>query len=224
MSLCKKLAATAFFAVAAVPAIASAGVELISDGGFESPALATGAYDYVGGTLGSWTYSGSAILINAANPSPGGSAWYPSAPAPTGFGGVQFAGVQEQGSLSQIFTVAGSGPLDLTWLAGGRPSNGCCNGDQSYQVLIDGVAKATYSTASGQPFSLISLTLLDLGLGPHTLTFQGRSATDETSFIDNVSLSAAAVPEPASWALMLVGLGGMGAALRGRRRATATTA
>lgn len=225
MSLYKRLAAAAFLAVAAVPAIANAGVDLISNGGFESPTLGAGNYDYVGGTLNSWTYSGSAILINAANPNPGGSAWYPSAPAPTGFGGVQFAGVQQQGSLSQTFNVTSSGALDLTWLSGGRPASyGCCNGDQSYQVLVGGVVEGTYSTTSGQAFTPVSLTLLGLGLGAHTLTFQGRSPNDETAFIDNVSLSAAAVPEPAAWALMLVGFGGMGAAIRGRRTATAANA
>lgn len=35
--------------------------------------------------------------------------------------------------------------------------------------------------------------------------------------LDDIRLSAA-VPEPASWALMIVGFGGIGAALRGRRR------
>jgi hypothetical protein len=40
---------------------------------------------------------------------------------------------------------------------------------------------------------------------------------------DNLSLTLnAAVPEPATWAMMLVGFGGLGAALRGRRRAAAS--
>ena len=219
MTLLKTLMATAALAVAAAPAIANAGVDLITDGGFESPALSTGAYVYENATVGGWTWSGGAILINAANAGPNGSAWYPSAPAPTGFGGVQFAGVQSTGSLSQTFNVTGAGPLSLSWLSGGRPASyGCCNGDQSYQVLVGGVVEGTYSTTSGQAFAAESLTLSGLGAGPHTLTFQGLSPADETAFIDNVSVTATGVPEPATWTLMLVGFGGMAAALRARRR------
>ena len=33
------------------------------------------------------------------------------------------------------------------------------------------------------------------------------------------SYTTAAIPEPAAWSLMILGMGGMGAALRGRRRA-----
>lgn len=39
-----------------------------------------------------------------------------------------------------------------------------------------------------------------------------------------LSVNVAGVPEPASWALMLVGVGAMGGALRSRRRAVAATA
>ncbi len=43
--------------------------------------------------------------------------------------------------------------------------------------------------------------------------------------IDNISISQAAVPEPTSWALMLMGFAGMGAMLRAdRRRTVAATA
>ena len=228
MYLFKSLLATAALAVATVPAIANAAVNLITNGGFESPTLSTGDYTYVDGTLDGWTWSGDAILINATNPNPGGNGWWPSAPAPSGFGGVQFAGVQDQGSLSQTFNVTAGGALDLTWLAGGRPASyGCCNGDQSYEVLVDGVVEGkSYSTTSGQVFTPVSLTLLGLGLGPHTLTFQGLTTHDETAFIDNVSIAAGGggVPEPAAWALMLVGLGGMGVAIRGRREAATAPA
>ena len=35
-------------------------------------------------------------------------------------------------------------------------------------------------------------------------------------------VTAAPVPEPATWAMMLVGFGGLGVAMRSRRRASAT--
>jgi len=47
------------------------------------------------------------------------------------------------------------------------------------------------------------------------------SASNRVMAIDNINLShAAAVPEPATWAMMLLGFGGIGAAVR-RRRAVA---
>ncbi|THD53370.1 MAG: PEP-CTERM sorting domain-containing protein [Phenylobacterium sp.] len=42
--------------------------------------------------------------------------------------------------------------------------------------------------------------------------------------LDLTISNGGAVPEPASWALMLVGFGGLGAALRGSRRRAAAAA
>ena len=55
-----------------------------------------------------------------------------------------------------------------------------------------------------------------------TLSFASATGTAFGPALDNVSV--AAVPEPASWALMLVGFGGLGAVLRRQRRAVAATA
>ena len=54
--------------------------------------------------------------------------------------------------------------------------------------------------------------------GSVTITFQGSSNPGNLlTGIDNLRVTSA-VPEPASWALMLVGFGGLGAALRMSRR------
>ena len=53
--------------------------------------------------------------------------------------------------------------------------------------------------------------------GTGTLDFvESGPSTQQGALLDNVSLSS--VPEPASWALMLAGFGGIGAAVRGSRR------
>ena len=56
-----------------------------------------------------------------------------------------------------------------------------------------------------------------------TLTFTSLTHTAGGAALDNVRVSAA-VPEPASWALMVIGFGGLGAALRSRRRLSTATA
>jgi hypothetical protein len=218
------LVAAAIAGAALVGSAAHAG-ELLTDGSFETPAIGGGNYTYpgtsngtispIGATQGGWTFDGSA-LVGAT----GGNAWYGGS-APAGQDGAQFAALQSTGTLSQTFTMVGA-TLDLSWLSAGRPDFGCCNGDQTYEVLLNGVTEGTFSTASGQAFTGESLVVHGLSNGTaYTLTFAGQVNADETSFIDHVSASGG-VPEPAAWGLMIVGFGGAGAVLRGKRRAFVT--
>lgn len=208
-------------------------VELIQNGGFESPYLGPSHWSYPGQTsypgsppediiiptptIDGWTYDNSAIVNGQA-----GSDWYGPIP-PTGFSGYQFAALQLTSSLSQTFT-SPSGDLTLSWLSAGRPNNyGTYGGDQMYLVELDGRTIGSFSTVSSPPFDVtFSLDTLDLGdvsAGSHTLTFQGLATTDETAFLDNVSITAAAatVPEPSTWTAVLVGFAGFGAATLLRR-------
>lgn len=50
------------------------------------------------------------------------------------------------------------------------------------------------------------------------------STVSGESDLNGLQLSIASVPEPASWAMLLIGFGGLGAALRSRRHATAVAA
>ena len=225
MTLRSTLAAAAALTSLALAAPSQAATNLLVNGGFEATSLAPGDYTYPthGSTVDGWFYFGPAIVDGT-----GASAWWPNGPAVVGFEGDNFAALQTTGVIAQNFTLT-TGTLELSWLDAGRPySYGCCNGDQTYQVLLYNYATASmttvgqYATFSGQQFTQQSATVSGLSGGNYALVFQGLTADrDETAFIDNVS--AMAVPEPATWALTILGFGGVGAMLR-RRRVLATAA
>jgi len=188
------------------------GQNLLTNGGFESPNLGAGVYSYSTPPDG-WTLTGA--LVNAS----GSSAWYGSQ-APAGYGGDQFVALQSTSTLSQTFTSPKSSG-QLEWLSGGRPDFGSYGGDQSYQVWLNNTDLGTFSTTSGQAFHEYDFGVTGLNVGSNTLTFVGLSTGDNTAFIDNVFL--AAVPEPATWAMMLLGVGMIGGGLRMARRKHATS-
>jgi hypothetical protein len=160
-------------------------------------------YPGLGGsaTLGSWTYAPGAGLINVDNPP---NAWYGNTP-PSGYNGDQFAFVQGGGSLTQQFT-ATPGSSTLSWLEGSRPDFGCCNGLQSYQVILNGDSLGIFSTPNDENFTLRTAGVNLLAF--NTLVFQGLATTDSTAFVDQVNLSA--VPEASTWAMMILGFLGIG--------------
>jgi len=194
--------------------------DLIINGGFEAPNLGASNYVYPQTLLDSWTFDGGAGIINASGP----SAWYPDSPSPSGFAGNQYGFVQRTGTLSQSFN--GGGNVNIRWLDAGRPFTpsygNCCNGDQTYQVKLDGALLGTFNTVSGQKFTAESAFSANLGAGTHTLSFLGQVNADETAFLDQVSVTG--VPELSTWAMMIIGFGGVGLQMRRRERTIALTA
>jgi hypothetical protein len=93
---------------------------------------------------------------------------------------------------------------------------------------VDITAAFVTGTGIGSPLSLsanpFNTDLIEnyalagqaLGAGTYTLTVQGTRG-DSGSFGGNVAFEAAAVPEPATWAMMLLGFGAIGWQLRRRR-------
>lgn len=160
-------------------------------------------YPGLGGTATyeHWTYGPGSGLVNVDNPPNG---WYGNTP-PAGFAGEQFAFLQGLGSLSQTFS-ATTGASTLSWLDAGRPNFGCCNGLQSYQVYLNDQLIGNYNTQNDQPFTLHSASV-NL-LGTNTLEFVGLVNGDSTAFFDQVNL--APVPEPSTWAMMILGFCGLG--------------
>ncbi|HPU16060.1 MAG TPA: PEPxxWA-CTERM sorting domain-containing protein [Polymorphobacter sp.] len=80
------------------------------------------------------------------------------------------------------------------------------------QVLVDGVSQAFTAPAPGS-IGWLDIGGLNLTGNSHTVQFVQSSGW---VFVSEVQFNA--VPEPASWALMIVGFGMVGGALRTRRR------
>jgi hypothetical protein len=85
---------------------------------------------------------------------------------------------------------------------------------QTYSVRLDGVTLASglHFCGDNGPCAGAPTGPFDTGLFD---TFGGNNT--DTGYLDNYSVTTF-VPEPSTWAVMLLGLGVLGASLRGRRR------
>jgi hypothetical protein len=97
-------------------------------------------------------------------------------------------------------------------------------GVNAYTVSFDGATIASHSpAASGWTARTTSAFTAVASSGTLTFLSAPFQGFDNDAGIDEITLNgggASGVPEPAAWALMLVGLGGLGAAARARRRLT----
>jgi len=144
-------------------------------------------------------------------------------PAQNGFDGFTFPGadagmaalgsVDLMGTVSQ--TIAGLTPSEKLDLSIDFGSDGAT--PNAFEVLWDGKVVDSITNSPATDFTALSFTVTAAG-GGDTLTFKGGDGPGFNVFSD-VSLSAAAVPEPATWAVMLVGFAGVGLAVRRRKGA-----
>jgi len=144
-------------------------------GGFESPPLGSGNFQYSPAGGGGWTFNNSAGIV--AN---GSGFSNPDAPE-----GVQAAFVQEFGTITQTF--AGFTPGTLYTITYAAAQRGSQTGE-SWDVVIDGnVIKS--NTPGSTSYTGYTAAFIATA-ATHTLSFVGTDLAggDNTVFIDNVSL------------------------------------
>jgi hypothetical protein len=158
--------------------------------------------------------------------------WYAFGFTSTGtplFGPGFAAGTSPGGVLAPAgpWTITLSGPATLTVtdveISGDRFTlfdNGVLLGQTSAPVPNASSVGECISCALADPN--YSHGFFPLGPGSHSITgtFDGVITNGDGDFI----IHAVGVPEPGAWALMLVGFGGLGAALRSRRRMASAVA
>ena len=187
----KNLLTAAAFAVATIGFAAPAqAVELVTNGGFET------------GNFSGWTLGGNTGFTSVGTGTPH-SGTYAADLGPIG----------SQGTLSQsLATIAGHSYNISFWLQhdGGTPNN--------FQAFFDG-APILLDLNNAGAFTYFNFTFSAVGSAPSLLEF--RYQQDPAYWhLDDVSVTGdrAPVPEPATWAMMLLGFGGIGLAMRRRRR------
>ena len=211
-------------AILAACIAAPASATTLVDGGFEAKgaALPVNNYCYDNQNAGDGVCAASPWVNLGSNSGvirTGSGAWGGVAAAT----GSYYGFIQVAGSLGQSFVATENGTATASWVDTNRPGYGSL---QSYDVWIDqGMTSqlvGNYAAAVGGWVSRTSSSFALVNGQSYTLRFTGLATSDATAFIDNVALNvtpSAAVPEPASWAMLIAGFGLVGAAAR-RRRAT----
>ena len=146
-----------------------------ADAGFEDFPQGGGYLYNPAGTA--WTFAGQSGLTGNNTGFTNGN---PNAPE-----GQQVAFLQNQGAISQSFTVAAAGNYQISLLAAQRGGYGSV---QSFQVLVDGTGVGTFTPGSTSYLSQTT-SVFPLSVGTHTFVFQGLNASgDATDFLDAVNL------------------------------------
>jgi hypothetical protein len=202
----------AAFAVAAIASLTPAhAVSSVPDGNFDSP-MSPGTFTtYNNSTFGPWHVNGSVDLI--------GNYW--QAP-PTGGGSVDLAG-NYPGSIFQIFAV-GAGTFNVSFYMAGNPDGG--DPIKTLRAFVTNSAfdlsqfdfsfDTTGHSKNAMGWTLEQFSFTNPNAGNVQLQFVGTN--DNTPFgaaIGGIGISA--VPEPATWAMLLLGFGGIGMMMRRRR-------
>jgi hypothetical protein len=184
------------------------GADLIKNGSFEQNSQASGSWSIYSSLIG-WTGSPNIELRNNV--------------AGTAYDGVNFVELDTYANSSMTQTLTGAaGVYQLSFWYSARPGTDATN-DLSFTIdgsapvtLLQGVSNSGNNHNWQQYTALVNFD----GSGDITFSAVGRSDALGGS-LDKVSFTAA-VPEPETYAMMMVGLGLIGGIARHRKQQQAT--
>ncbi|QQV78733.1 PEP-CTERM sorting domain-containing protein [Sphingomonas aliaeris] len=134
-----------------------------------------------------------------------------------GFSGANVARPSFTESFTFSTTTSGFLSAIVSTTGGGSNSR---NDVDFTSVFITGPGNVTYvltPTSNSDINETRSFDDIFVGIGSYTLTTTGTLRGTNGAYGGNIAFNAAAVPEPATWGLMVLGFGMIGAAARGRK-------
>lgn len=200
-------------ALAFVPTSAFS-AELVTNGGFETPTVSSPCCNTVPpDTLDGWTATPNVNVVVGTYGSTNGNLAYQ---------GNQYLDLVGQGGTGSIYQ-------DLTTVAGQLYT---LTFEYSHNLFTPSSAmSASASVSVGSLFAIVSHDTGDtsnLDWRPYSGTFTATGSTTRLTFTNLTggvnegvlldAVSVAPVPEPATWAMMLLGFGGIGFAMRRKGR------
>jgi choice-of-anchor C domain-containing protein len=208
----RRLLAITALVAAGLLARPAAAQNLLSNGSFENPALASGTQFtniIAGSSIGAWTVgAGGVDLIRTY--------WAPF----SGFQSLDLNG-GAAGSISQTVATTAGRHYTLTFALAGNPDNAS---NKVLNVLFgsQNVGNVTFVYNASQSYSnmgwtLITFTDLVATGSSTTLTLSGVSGGAWGAALDDIVLTQNVLPEPSSAALMVTGLLGTLVMMRRRR-------
>lgn len=215
----------AFTALAALIATApaTAAINLVVNGDFESAPAANGGFiQYSGGSsFPGWSVTGNDVIVIDESYSEQGLVFNAQGGSQnaidlTGAGNTGPA----NGIVQTIATSAGQ-KYRLTFFVGNASPTGgnaaSYTQPSTLNLTINGGLPMTYTNAVNVPFAIDykQFSLDFTATGATTLAFSNGTVGDNMLGLDTVSVNA--VPEPATWGLMIVGFGMIGMASRRRQ-------
>lgn len=192
------MAAGMSLAVFAMPA--SAAVVFTSD--FETPAYTATGYELVDSVQG-WNLSGGSwIEVQHGNV------------AGVSHSGVQHVELDSTGN-SAMSRIVGAGDYLLSFWYSPRPN--VAAESNGIELWVDGAYALTVQEAGGDATAWTQYSHAFSLAGDGLIEFRAVGTNDSLGgYLDDITLSTAAIPEPASWALLIAGFGLVGAAMRRR--------
>jgi hypothetical protein len=183
---------------------------ILTDGGFESPALANNTFQYAF-PGSSWTFSPSAGVARGMF-----SPWAPGT-GMTIAEGQQFAFVQGNGaSITQSLNFSSAGTYELSFLKSGRTYYSSFDGDTTFDVLLGGNLLGHFGTTSDENWSPLARSTVSFSVaaGSSVLQFINTTTTtsphaDHSFFIDDVRVTqtSASVNEDGTILWIPIGIG-----------------